>query len=65
MKVKDFLYKCDSLVKVAVIELNAKLYTLKPDYVGMQLNSNHWILNEEIAQINVKDNVIVLSVEVE
>ena len=65
MRVKDILYKCDSNVKVAVVDTICDMYMLTPDYVGFHLTKNHWVLDEQVSEIHIKDNVLVLCVEVE
>lgn len=65
MKVKDILYTCNPSVKVAIVDLANDLYIFPPDSVGFWLYPDHWVHDAEVTEISIKDNVLVIGLEVE
>ena len=63
--VKDILYTCDSSVKVAIVDKPNDKYITPPNSAGFILTMEHWAIDTEVTEINVKDNVLVLCAEVE
>ena len=63
--VKDILHACDSSVKVAIVDAPNDKYIEPPNSVGFILTMEHWSIDSKVTEINIKDNVLVLSVEVE
>ena len=65
MTVKDILYACGSSVKVAIVDKPNDKYITPPNSVGFILTMEHWVIDAEVTEISIKDNVLVLCVEVE
>lgn len=65
MRVKDILHICDSSTNVAILDTTTDLYIFPPDNVGFWLYPDHWVHDEEVVGFDIKDNVLILSVEVE